>query len=210
MRNLTLLGKVCTGALVLAISSTAFSSSFKDRIFIEGSYGTGKLKANPSSIDVERISLGGGIDINDNLFVGGGYSTVDFVDANADLLKGYAGYQEWIAPKVAIYGTLGLLYWNSSDIDETETGYGAGVGIMYGDSRIRFKIGFDLMDGLEDDAIFSQIEVFTIGIRYNFGTAPNKARQRSGSTSMKETTACKEGYEDLFPMCEQDKEATGE
>lgn len=209
------MGKLCAGALLLILSNAGFAESFQDRLYIDATAGVGTLQTdNGYDIDVEKFTIGGGLAINQNLFIGGRYGATDFEGVSADLFQAYAGLQEQVEPQITLYGTVSGNYWDSSDFEDTESGFGVGIGIIWGRSQLRYKVGYEYFSSLADDPIFDEIHVLSVGIQYNFGGIPQagestwmRRETKPSGTSIEKTTACKSKHRDLFFMCNPEPES---
>lgn len=202
------LGKVCAGALLLVLSNAGFADSVKDRLYLDADYGQGFIDTESGGdVDLERLAIAVGFKIDTNLFAEAIYSDVE-IDNEFDstALQLNAGYQHRFTRKLAGYTTAGVVHWDSSDFDETDVGYGVGVGIVWGDSQLQFKAGYEYFGSFESDALFDVIHLTSIGVRYNFGRIPpyRKSDLFGRKDSKEGTTACQDRHKHLFFLCDDE------
>ncbi|PIE41533.1 MAG: hypothetical protein CSA49_02955 [Gammaproteobacteria bacterium] len=202
------LGRLSIAVIFLTASNIGIAASAQDRIYIGGSVGAGIVDAESGDVDVETIGFDIGYQINHEYYLEGGFANVDFEDsASSNLLSMSAGIHRRIKPKITLYGTLGGAYWDSSDFDDSETGAVLGAGLLWGDSQLRYQLGYKYYIGTKSDSIFDEIHTFSIGVRYNFGKIiPHQARSGAGSYSPDRVTACSKEHKDLFFLCDPKKE----
>lgn len=215
------MGKVCAGALLLVLSNAGLAESLQDRLFVEGIYGQGFVDTDRAGeVDVDQISITAGYKIDANFFAEAAFADMDFEgEANSMLLKFNGGYKHRFSRDLAGYATAGLAYWDSSDFDETEVGYSIGAGIVWGDSQIQYKAGYEYFGSFESDALFDVIHVTSIGVRYNLGKMPTYRKsylferfgwtqeRGAGTGSLEGTTACQKEHQDLFFLCDEVEES---
>ena len=197
----------CSGALLLLACANGFAIDNLDELYVTAHYAGGTLDTDNAKIDTEEYQLGGGFSLTDRLSVEGSYSMVDFEGIESDLFKGALIYYQPLQTGLFMYGKAGVAQWDSSDADETETGYSVGLGLVWGQSRLRMTIGMEFMDNLDNDSVFDNITVYSLGVRYYLGSSPDEAGSdyHSGGTSMDQTTACSDKNRHLFPMCDPEK-----
>lgn len=205
------MGKLCAGALLLILSNAGFAESFQDRLYIDATAGVGTLDIEDSDLDVEQAKIGVGFITSGHGIVGASYSKLDIEDINADQAKVYAGLYKKTSDSITIYGNIAAVAWDSSDLDDTESGFGVGAGFLWGNSNIRFKAGYEYLNSLSEDPFYEELHLLSLGIQYNFGNPSQMEsqnwtkREESNGTSLSKTTACKRGYNELFPMCNPPK-----
>lgn len=200
-------GHWCASALILLACSNGFARDGQNGLYLNAHAGGGTLDTETAKIDVEEFHIGAGFALTSQIHLEGGYSLVDFEGTESNLLSAAALYHHPLEANLSVYGKAGLNYWDSSDADETEAGYGVGFGMEWGGNNVRLTLGYDFLDNLENDAIFDDISIYSIGIKYYLGGAPGtySTRGQNSRTSIESTTACDERHKDLFYMCDPDK-----
>lgn len=201
-------GHWCASALLLLACSSGYAMDGQISPYLTGHIGGGTLDSETAEIDVEEFHIGAGVTLTRRIHLEGGYSLVDFEGVESNLLNGSVLYHHPLQTDLSLYGKVGLNYWDSSDVNETESGYTVGVGIEWGGGNVRLTAGFDYLDNLENDAVFDDITIYSVGVRYYYlGNAPRSSSgTRSGTSSMESTTACQEKHKDLFPMCNPERD----
>lgn len=196
-----------SATLLLLACANGFANDSLDDLYLTAQYAGGTLDADFAKIDAEEFHVGAGFSVTDRFSVEGGYSLADFEGVESNLLKGSVLYNQPLQRGFFLYGKAGVNYWDSSDADETEIGYGVGAGLVWGESRLRVTVGVEFMDNLDNDAVFDNITVYSLGVRYYLGSSPETAGPTYGNnnTSMNETTACREKHKHLFGLCDPEK-----
>ncbi|MCG8315421.1 MAG: porin family protein [Pseudomonadales bacterium] len=193
-------------SLILVLTSlcnVSVADTFFDKVYIDGRYGLGAYDPRGHNIDVEAFSLGAGFKINEQFVAAGQASSVDFDGIESLLLSGQVIYQHPFKDKMTFFAKGGIDYWDSSDIDESEAGIVLGGGIKWGLGKMQFTAGYDYHAGLENNAAFDDIHIFSIGLQYHFGNRIVKDSTRGVGNSI---TACEQKHGHLFFACDKEKQ----
>ena len=188
-------------ALIL-LCNISVADNFFDKVYIDGRYGLGAYDPRGHNVDVEEFSVGAGFKINDKIVAASHLSAVDFDGIESILLSGYGIYLHPFRNRVTLFAKGGLDYWDSSDIDESEVGVVLGGGIKWGHGKMQFSAGYDYHAGLQNDATFDDIHIFSIGLQYHFGERIVATATKGVGKSV---TACEQKHGHLFFACEHEE-----
>ncbi|MDX1692246.1 MAG: hypothetical protein R3208_00700 [Ketobacteraceae bacterium] len=202
MRIAQRVASMCLIAAAFSYTPVTFADnrSFLDEIYFNASALSGRAESS------NLLGGGGsiGLSLPKNMFVQADYHYLDLTEGlnNTHLFKGIFGVQEAINNSVTVYFGGGG-YYGQEDGDNDDSGEGVvlSTGMTLGSPKVSALLHVDYLNNTKTNSF--ETYLIGIGIRIQLGGNRVLVRKREENpSSLNQTTACKDRYGNLFPLCD--------